>query len=62
MLHMLASKPKLPWCCFGYFKELLQMEDKQGGAPCAHHLMQAFRDVLDLCGFVDLVYFGPDFT
>ena len=24
--------------------------------------MQAFRDVLDHCGFVDLGYLGPDFT
>ena len=62
MLHMLGSKPKLPWCCFGDFNELLQVEDKQGGAPHAHYLMQAFRDVLDLCGLVDLGYSGPDYT
>ena len=24
--------------------------------------MQSFRDVLDLCGFVDLGYSGPEFT
>ena len=33
MLHMLGSKPKLPWCCLGDFNELLQVEDKKGGAP-----------------------------
>jgi len=32
------------------------------GAPQAHNLMQAFRDVLDQCGFVDLGYSGLDFT
>ena len=62
MLHMLGSKPKLSWCCFGDFNELLQVEDKQGGAPHAHYLMQAFRDVLDLCGLVDLGYSSPDYT
>ena len=62
MLRMLGSKPKLSWCCFGDFNELLQVEDKQGGAPRAHYLMQAFRDVLDLCGFVDLSYSGSDYT
>ena len=30
MLRMLSSKPKLPWCCFGDFNELLQVEDKKG--------------------------------
>ena len=62
MLRMLGSKPKLPWCCFEDFKELLQVEDKQGGAPRAHNLMQAYRDVLDHCGFVDLGYSDLDYT
>ena len=35
---------------------------KRGGVPRAHYLMQNFRDVLDHCGFVDLGFFGPDFT
>ena len=54
MLIMLSSKPKLLWCYFGDFNELLQVEDKMGGALWAHNLMQAFRDVLNHCGFVDL--------
>ena len=54
MLIMLSSKPKLLWCCFGDFNELLQVEDKKGGALRAHNLMQAFRDVLDHYGFMDL--------
>ena len=33
MLRMLGIKPKLLWCCFGDFNELLQVEDKKGGAP-----------------------------
>ena len=62
MLRMLGLKPKLPWCCFEDFNELLQVEDKQGGAPRAHNLIHDFRDVLDHCGFVDLGYSGSDFT
>ena len=62
MLWMLSSKPKLPWVCFGDINELLQVEDKKRGAPRAHNLMQAFVDVLDHCGFVDLGYSGLDFT
>ena len=28
ILPMLSSKPKLPWCCFGDFNELLEVSDK----------------------------------
>ena len=59
---MLSSKPKLPWCCFGDFNELLEVQDKKGGVPRAYSLMENFRDVLDFYGFVDLGYLGPDFT
>ncbi|XP_050241121.1 uncharacterized protein LOC126690018 [Quercus robur] len=62
MLWMLSSKPRLPWCCFGDFNELLQLQEKRGGPPRAHSLMQSFRDILDLCGFVDLGFSGPEFT
>ena len=59
---MLSSKPKLPWCCFGDFNELLKVQDKKCGAPRAHNLTENFQDVLDFCGFVDLGYSGLDFT
>ena len=62
MLRMLSSKPKLPWCCFGDFNELLEVSDKRGGIPRSHSQMQMFREVLDHCGFVDLGYSGPYFT
>ena len=62
MLRMLSSKPKLPWCCFGDFNELLEASDKRGGVPRAHSQMQMFREVLDHCGFVDLGHSRPDFT
>ena len=62
MLRMLNSKSKLPWCCFGDFKDLLEAVDKSGGVPRSHNLMQSFQDVLDECNFVDLRYLGPEFT
>ena len=62
MLRMLNSKPKLPRCCFGDFKELLEVQDKKGGVPRAHNLMENFREVLDVCGFIDLGYLGLNFT
>ena len=42
MLRMLSSRPKLLWCCFGGFNELLAVHDKRGGVPRAHNLMQNF--------------------
>ena len=62
MLWMLSSKSKLPWCCFGYFNELLRVEDKQGGVMRSHNLMQIFREALDHCDFMDLGFFVPTFT
>ena len=62
MLHMLCSKPKLLWCVFDDFNELLEVGDKSGGVPQSHNLMQSFREVLDECGFIDLGYSGLDFT
>lgn len=62
MLLMLNSKPKLPWCCFGDFNEVLEIKDKMEGTSRAHSQMQLFKDVLDQCGFVDLGYSGLNFT
>ena len=35
MLFMLGSKSTMPWCCLGDFNELLEVQDKKGGAPRA---------------------------
>ena len=61
MFRMLRSKPHLPWCCMGDFNEILRMQEKRGGRIKVHDQMQAFRDVLDECGFVDLGFIGPEF-
>ena len=39
MLHLLKSKPHLPWCCMVDFNELLQMEEKRGGRLRPHAQM-----------------------
>ena len=61
MFRMLRSKPHLPWCCMGDFNEILRMQEKRGGRIKVHDQMQAFRDVLDECGFVNLGFIGPEF-
>ena len=62
MLRLLSSKSRLPWCCIGDFNELLQVGEKKGGNPRSHNLMQAFREAMDACEFVDLGFSGPTFT
>ena len=47
MLRMLNSKPKLPWCCFGDFNELMEVRDINRGTSRAHSQMQLFKDVFD---------------
>ena len=58
---MLNSKPHLPWLCMGDFNEILFTDEKRGGRVCLYGQMQAFRDVLDTCGFVDLGFTGLEF-
>ena len=62
MLRMLNSKPHLPWLCMGDFNDILFIEEKRGGRVSSHGQVQAFKDVLDVCGFVDLGFTSPEFT
>ena len=58
----LNDKPHIPWPCAGDFNEITRQEEKVGGAIRAHSQMQAFRDIIDECGFMDLGFIGPNFT
>ena len=62
IIHMSQTKLHLPWCCMGDFNELLQTKEKRGCRIRSHTQMQAFCDVLDFCGFVDLGFTGLEFT
>ena len=61
-LRTLNDKPHIPWLCAGDFNEITRQEEKVGGAVRAHGQMQAFKDVIDECKFMDLGYIGPNFT
>ena len=49
-------------CVWGISTKLLDKKKRWGGAIRAHSQMQAFRDVLDTCGFMDLGFTGLEFT
>ncbi|XP_030970584.1 uncharacterized protein LOC115990959 [Quercus lobata] len=62
LLDFLQGQSQLPWFCFGDFNEILSMEEKTGGAIRSQGQMDKFREVVNVCGFKDLGYMGPDFT
>ena len=39
-----------------------KLKKREGGGLDQNVQMQAFRDTLDFCGFLDLGYMGPEFT
>ena len=61
-LKTLKSRGLAPWICAGDFNEVTRQSEKLGGRIWPHAQMQAFRDVLDDCGFLDLGFLGSNFT
>lgn len=61
-LKTLKSRELAPWICAGVFNKVTRQSEKLGGKVRPHAQMQAFRDVLDDCGFLDLGFMGSDFT
>ena len=57
-------KFNLPWLCYGDFNEILSREEKLGGGgvPRPQRQMDGFRELVNIYGFKDLGYSGPDFT
>ena len=62
LLSFLNSQFNLPWFCYGDFNEILSMTEKAGDVSRSQCQMDKFRQVVNLCGFKDLGYCGPDFT
>jgi hypothetical protein len=62
LLKLLARLTPDPWICIGDFNEVLTMSEKVGGNVRKRHLMEAFRQTLEVCGLTDLGYIGPKFT
>ena len=61
-LKNLKSRGLAPWICTGDFNEITKQSEKLGGRTRPQAQMQAFRDVLDECGFLDLGFVGSEFT
>ena len=61
-LKTLKSRRSAPWICAGDFNEVTRQSEKLGGRIRPHAQMQAFRDVLDDYGFLDLGFISSNFT
>ena len=61
-LNTLNNQYWLPWLCFGDFNEILSQEEKSGGALRPQHQIEAFRDTVNKCEFIDLGFSGFNFT
>jgi hypothetical protein len=62
LLRRLDGFYQLPWCCLGDFNEVVKLEEMHGRLKRPDRQMQAFRNVLDDCGLVDLGFNGFPFT
>jgi hypothetical protein len=57
-LSDLHLRHDLPWLVFGGFNECMWSFEHFSSTPRAEPQMAAFRDVLELCGLVDLGFSG----
>ena len=62
LLRKLDGLFQLPWYCLGDFNEVVKLEEMCGRLNRPEKQMQAFRNVLDDCGLVDLGFHGFPFT
>ena len=61
-LNTLIQQYHLPWLCLGDFNEILLREEKLGGALRSQQQMDAFRNVVNRCGFKYTGYSGSKYT
>ena len=62
LLSLLNNQFNIPWFCCGDFNEILFMNEKAGDVLLSQSQMDSFRQIMNLCGFKDLGYCGPDYT
>ena len=62
MLWTLSPKSPIPWCCIGYYNDLLFQKEKIG--HLCHHvdLLQRFKEATDASGLQDLGMIEYPFT
>jgi hypothetical protein len=62
LLRSLKNQFSMPWCCTGDFNEITRLAEISGQRVRNDRQMQAFREAIDDCEFLDLGYKGLLFT
>ena len=57
----LNNQFSLPWFCCGDFNEILSVTEKSGGPQRTQRQIDGFREAVNLCGFQDLGFSGPQY-
>ena len=58
LIHELATKSQLPWCCMGDFNDLLDPSKKVGSVSHPSWLFNGFRKAIEDFELVDLGFSG----
>ena len=62
LLKTLNSQAKMSWVVFGDINEIVHLEEKLGWKEREADHMEAFREVLGVCGLLDLGFVGQRYT
>ena len=62
MLKRIKSSSSLPWVCIGDFNEVLHRSEHQGPQERSYAQIAGFREMVDVCGLVDLGFQGRKWT
>jgi hypothetical protein len=62
LLCFLHNENDIPWLCSGDFNETLHSHEQIRGNEKQEWSMEGFREVVDYCGFRDLVYSSLPYT
>lgn len=58
----LASSNSLPWLVMGDFNDVLEANEKRRGNPQPRHLIEGFKDAVEVNGLSDFRFQGYQFT
>jgi hypothetical protein len=62
MLKFMKTSSPLEWLCIGDFNDILPREEHMGVNDRSTSQIQAFRDTVDILGFMDIGYEGNPWT
>ena len=62
LLRYLNSQYQMPWVFLGDFNEILLATEKAKGLERSQQQIEGFRKAINICGFQDLGFEGPNFS